>query len=750
MGAVWRAADTKLDREVAIKILPPNLGHDPAKRSDFEREAKAVAALNHPNIVTIHSVEELDGILFITMEYVDGKTLDELIPSGGLPLQNFFDLALPSVEALHAAHSSGVTHRDLKPANIMVRNDGQVKILDFGLAALRERQSSSDATDVPTETLTQSSEVRGTLPYMSPEQLQGEMLDHRTDIFSMGAVLYEMATGQRPFGAKTTAALIAAILRDYPQPVTELNGALPRHLQRIITHCIQKDRGRRMQTSLDLLNQLKTLRGEVLAGMTGAGFMAPTHTGAASARKSIAVLPLENLSGDPEQEFFTDGMTDALITDLAKIRGLKVISRTSVMQYKGAKKPLREIAKELGVGVVVEGSVLRAGERVRITAQLIEASTDEHLWAENYDRDLRDVLSLQAEVARAIAEQIHVRLTEKDHARLGGSTTVHPEAHEACLRGRHFWYKRTPEAVRKGLECFRRAVEIDPRYAPAHAGLADSYLVDGGRYLGVPQEEAYTRARNEALQALRIDDGLAEAHTSLGGVLGDYDWEWTEAEAEYKRAIELNPNYVTARLWYADHLARMARHGEAVRQARWGLEIDPLSLVSNFFLAWVLYFARLHDRAIDQARRTLELDSSYVAAHRVLGWAHEEQGEHNEAIAAHETASRLSDGSPGFHAQLGRARALAGATDAAREILDELKRMSSETPVSSMDIAIIHAALGERDAAFASLGRAFDEHSEHVPYLGVNPRVDALRDDPRFDALLGRLGLPKPDRTQGH
>jgi TolB-like protein len=727
MGDVWKAVDTRLDREVAIKILPPALATDPERLARFKAEAKAVAALNHPNIVTIHSVEESEGIHFLSMELVHGTTLADHIPRGGLALGKFLDLALPLTDAIRAAHQQGVTHRDLKPGNVMVSDDGRVKILDFGLAEMRQGEGEREIDDLPTKTLTQESKIRGTMPYMAPEQVKGKPLDPRSDIFSTGCILYEMATGTRPFEGESSADIIAAILRDDPRPVTELNRSLPRSLDRIIRHGIEKDRERRFQTVQDLHNELDELR--VGGDVEGPEAVAAVDSGPGLA--SLAVLPLANLSGDADQEFFADGMTEALITDLAKIGGLKVISRTSVMRYKGTEKPMREVARELGVGAVIEGSVMRAGDRVRINAQLIDASTDENLWAERYDREIRDVLALQSEVAQAVARQVQVRVTNDERKRLSSPRTVHPDAHEAYLKGRHLWYKRTTDAVKRGLASFEKAIELDPSYAPAYAGVADSYLVDGGKYLGVESEVAYRKAREAALKAREL-------------VLSDYDWDWTGAERSYERAIALNPSYVTAHHWYADHLSRLGRHGEAIAQARQGREIDPVAPTSTFFMAWVHYLARRYDEAIDLGRKTVELEPSYLPAWRVLGWSYEEKGRLQDAIHAHRKSASLSGGSPHFQGQLGRAYALAAKADQAREVLDDLMKRSGDAPVSSLDIAILHAELGETDRAFERLGRAFDEHAEHVPYLAVLPRVDSLRSDPRFDALLRRLNLPNP------
>jgi serine/threonine-protein kinase len=731
MGVVWRATDTRLDREVAVKLLPEDLEADPDRLASFIREAKLVAALSHPNIVTIHSIEEAAGHHFLVMELVRGLTLDRIIPEDGLPLPRFFELGLAIADAVGAAHGRAVIHRDLKPRNIMVDEEGRVKVLDFGLARLHRATRADDDHGISTQTLSSRGGFEGTVSYMSPEQVHGDPPDHRSDLFSLGGILYEMATGCRPFTGRTVAAVIAAILRDDPPAVTELRPVLPRQLERILRHALQKDPQRRFQSVVDLRNELADLREEIAGG-------APCP-----AIRSLAVLPLDDLAGDPDQAFFADGMTDALISNLARIRALKVISRTSVMQYKGVKKPLPVTARELGVDAVVEGSVLRAGRRVRVTAQLIDAARDRLLWTETYDREVGDVLTLQSEIARGIAQRIEVEVTPQERAHLArAGRRIDLAVHEAYLKGRYFWHKRTAESVRHGLLCFEEAVRLDPSHAPAHAGIADSYIVDGGRYLDVPPKIAYARARAAALRAIELEDSLAEAHNSLAAVLTDYDWDWAGADREYRRSIELNPNYVTAHSWYAEHLSRMGRHAEAVAEARRALELDPVSTFSSMLVAWILYFARRYDEAIGQATKTLELDPEYVTALRILGWAYEESGRLEEAIAAHRKACELTQHRPNFEAQLGRAFALAGRTDEAREVLAGLAKVSAESYVSAFDIAIIHTALGDRERAFEWLERAFEERSDHLPYLGVNPRVDALRGDPRFRDLLARMGLP--------
>jgi serine/threonine-protein kinase len=623
MGVVWKAVDTRLDREVALKLLPEHLERDMDWLARLAREARAVAALNHPNIVTIHSLEEDAGRRFLVMELVEGPTLGDIIEeSGRLPVEHLLNLAVQMVDAVRAAHERGVIHRDLKPGNLMVGDDSRIKVLDFGMAKPAHPRKVS-ATTTTEESILEDGGLTGTLPYMSPEQVRSEPIDHRSDVFSMGVVLYEMATGQRPFKGGGPAELVASILRDSPRPPTKERDDLPQDLERIILRALEKDADRRFQTALEMRNELEQLQEDLSRGLPAEK---KRRRPAESEVRSVAVLPLDDLWGDPEQAYFADGMTDALISSLAPIGALKVISRTSVMQYKGTKKSIPEVARELGVDAIVEGSVLRAGSRVRITAQLIDAARDRLLWGESYEHDLSDVLALQSRVARAIAEHIAIELTPQEDAHLSRAMPIDPRVHEACLKGRHFWYKRTTETVQKGLKCFEEALRLEPGHAPAWAGVADSYIVDGGRYLGVSPKVAYARAREAAERAVELDDRLAEAHTSLAAVMTDYDWDWAGADREYRRALELNPNYVTAHSWYAEQLSRMGRHDDAVGEARKASELDPLSLASQMIVAWILYFARRYDEAIAQGLKTLELDPSYATTLRILGWAYEETG----------------------------------------------------------------------------------------------------------------------------
>ncbi|MCP3981797.1 MAG: protein kinase [bacterium] len=735
-GVVWRARDRRLDREVAIKMLPDGIENDPKRMARLTREARTVAGLNHPNIVTIHSVEEVDGQRLVVMEFVRGEPLRQVIPRGGLPVERFFRLAEQAADAVHAAHVAGVTHRDLKPGNIVVGPTDRLKVLDFGFARSPEPPIVGDISERSTSSIPDRGRAGGTVSYMSPEQVNDEDVDHRSDLFSLGVILYEMATGRHPFPGKTVAEVIAATLRDEPPSAPDVRGELPRKLGTVLARAMAKPVDRRYSSARDLHADLERIRIALERGTAVLG--ADTREDVVEA---IAVLPLEDLSWSQEQDFFADGLTEELITTLARVRALKVISRTSVMQYRDVRKPLPVMAAELGVDAVVEGSVLRSDERVRIDVRLIDARCDRPLWSETYEEPAGDILVLQGRVARSIAESIQVKLTPLEHAHLSRNVSVDPAVHEACLKGRHFWHKRTHESVRRGLQYFEEAARLDPTYAPPHAGIADSYIVDGGRYLGVSPGVAYGKARDAAERAIELDESLAEAHTSIAAVMTDYDWDWEGADREYRRAIELNPGYVTAHSWFAEQLSRMGRHDEAVAEARYARDLDPLSRVSNMILAWILFFARRYEESIRQAHRALELNPDYATAHRILGWAYEETGRHEEAIAAHTRAAELTAQEPNFAGQLGRAYAVAGRSDRAHDVLESLLVHAKTRYVSELDIAIVYAALGESESALDWLERAFDERADHLPYLKVNPRLDVLRSAPRFKTLLQRMGL---------
>jgi eukaryotic-like serine/threonine-protein kinase len=772
MGVVYRARDEQLDRDVALKVLPPGTLSDDTARRHFRKEAMALAKLNHPNIETVYEFGTQEGMDFLVMEYVPGKTLAGRLSQGTLSEKEVVALGLQIAAALEEAHERRIVHRDLKPANIAVTEKGRAKILDFGLAKLL-RPVEQGTTD----TLTDSHAAAGTLPYMPPEQLRGEPVDARADIYAIGAVLYEMATGRKAFPEEQTSRLIDAILHQPPVAPRALNARLSTELETIILKCLDKEPDRRYQSATELLVDLRRLEpsssmhtplpppspvwGRVakpigygvpmllalalgLTAMNVGGWRDRILGRTRPAQiRSIAVLPLGNLSGDPREDYFADGVTEALITELAQIGGLRVISRTSIMVYKGARKPLPQIARELQVDAVVDGSVQRSGDKVRISAQLIEAATDRHLWAKSYERDLRDILTLQSAVAKAIADEVQIKLTPQEQARLAKSRQVNPEALEAYLAGRFYWNKRTAEGLEKSIAYFQRAIAKNPSYALAYAGLADSYHVLP-ELSAVPVEDAFPKARSAALKALEIDDSLGEAHSALANIKEDYDWDWKGAEKEYKKAIELSPGHVLAHASYSNLLFELGRLPEALSEARVAQQLDPLSAIANDNLSAVLYYAGQYDQAVEQCRKTLDIDPLSPQAHRHLGQAYVQKQFYGEAVSELKKAMELSRGSTEALAELGYVFGVSGKRDDARHVLLELK---SATDASAYRLAIAYAGLSEKEKALEALKEAVNRRSPGVVHLKVSPVFQELRSDERFQELLIYMGLT--DRARG-
>ncbi len=760
MGVVYQAHDEILGREVALKVLPPGLLQDAKSRKRFRNEAEALSKVRHPNVAVIYDFDSQDALDFIVMELIPGIALDQKIVNGPLPEEEVLRLGLQLAEGLSAAHDRGVIHRDLKPGNLRLDHDDRLKILDFGLAK-------SSASEGNTETLTEPDAIQGTLPYMAPEQLLGEKADTRTDVYACGAVLYEMATGRRLFADGKKTRLVHAIVHKSPAPPRSLNGRISATLNRIILKCVAKEPDNRYPTASALADDLRRLAagsptvsiaplpriaawGATLLIGAFVVFLVVYNLDAIRGRfarpagiSSLAVLPLENLSRDPEQEYFADGVTDALITDLAKIGALRVVSRTSVMRYKRSQKSLPEIAKELDVDAIVEGAINRAGDRVRITAQLVRAANDQHLWAETYERDMRDVLLLQDEVARSIAEQIQVKVTPAEHERLTHARKVDPEAYELYLKGRYFWVMRTEAATQKAIELFKQALDKDPTYAAAYSGLADCYSSFGMTFDvgGLAPTESEPKALAAATKAVALDDSSAEAHSSLAFIKLNYDWDWAQSEREFKRSIELNPGWSNEHHWYAHHLMSSGRMAEAEVESLRALELDPLSAIMNTHLGWHYYFARQYDKSLEQLRKTLELVPNYGLALWYSGWDYEQKGLYTEALRDLQRAKEVLT-NVSVDADIGHLYAVSGNRTGAERVLRDLKELSTKKYVNAFEIALIYVGLGDKENAFEWLEKAYQERSDMLIYLNVDPRLDVIRHEPPFIALVKKVAPP--------
>jgi len=777
MGEVYRARDVRLHRDVAVKVLPAVLGSDPDRLRRFEQEAQAAAALNHPNILAVYQLGEYQGSLYLVSELLEGETLRKRCERGAMPVRICVDLASQVARGLVAAHEKGIVHRDLKPENIFLTKDARVKILDFGLAKLKQPLQGSETRVSTLDKITQAGVVMGTVGYMSPEQVRGQPADHRADIFAFGTILYEILSGKRAFKKETSAETMVAILKEEPPSLAQIVPNVPLALLRIVQRCLEKDPGQRFQSvsdlgfALDALSDSNTIPGQVLnksPGFRWGWISASTFalaviavvgvvlasspvtvrywrdllpwrsTGSNPEIHSLAVLPLQNFSGDPSQEYFADGMTEELTADLSKIGAVRVISRTSAMRYKEANKSLPEIARELNVDGIIEGSVERSGNRLRITAQLIHAPSDTHLWAETYERDLRDVLSLQDEVARDIANRISIKLTPAEETRLSSSGAVDPNAYQSYLEGRYYWNMRTEEGFNKGIAYFQDAIAKDPHYALPYAGLAQSYITLEG-YGFVPGRQAFPRAEAAALKALQLDEGLAEPHTALAVVFAHYNGDLVAAEKEFRRAIELSPNYATAHQWYAEEvLSQSGRHKEAIAEMKLALQLDPLSVAISTWYGAILHRAGEDDEAIAQLRKTIDAGSNLPMTHLWLGRAYVAKKTPGKAIDEFQTSVDLSRGQPLYLASLGYGYAVAGQTKAAAKILAQLTELSARKYVPAYEMAALCVAVGNKDQAFHWLRKACEENpcSRVIETLKSDPAFDSLRSDPRYADLL--------------
>ena len=731
MGEVYRARDPRLDREVAVKVLPYSVRDDREARARFRREALALSRLNHPNIEMVLDLGEAGGTDYLVLEFVPGETLGARVARGRVPEREAAEIGSQVAEALAEAHERGVLHRDLKPGNIMVTPKGRVKVLDFGLAKIS--QAPSDETR--SMDLTQVGTATGTLAYMAPEQLLGEPVDARADLYALGVVLYEITTGRRPFNAALVTALANEVLHGRLEPPRAHEPSLSARTEDVILRAMERERARRYQTAGEMLGELRRLA-EPDAGDSGET-VAMT---AAPARRvtSIAVLPLENLSGDPAQDYFSDGMTEELIACLAQVRALRIISRTSVMRYKGQRKAIPEIARELNVDAVVEGSVRRAGDRVRITAQLIDAATERHLWAKSYERDMKEVFVLQGEVAAAIVEEIQVSVTPQEETRLRDARAVNPEAYEAYLKGRYFIEMRTEDHLRQGLSYLDQAVRLDPTLELAHVGVADAYNLMGFMTVLAPRE-AFPRAQVAARRALESNPSCGEALTSMAYATLWHDWDLAESERLFRRSIDLNPKYSQAHLWFANLLILCGRMDEAETEVQLARSLDPLSNVAIAFVGWFPYWSGRFDDAIRRFADVVELIPGFGALYYWMGLAFARAGQDAEAVKTLTRCLELMGRTPQALAALATAHALAGRKEEARTILAELEALSAHRHVGSYYPAQVWVALREHDTAFAALGKAFEERVHWLAAIRIDPSLAALRGDPRFESLAARV-----------
>jgi TolB-like protein/Tfp pilus assembly protein PilF len=774
MGAVYRARDTRLHRDVALKFLPAHLGSALNAEERLLMEARAAAGLEHANVCTVHEIAETeDGRPFIAMAFYEGETLKQRLLRGPLPAAEAVDIAVQIVRGLGAAHAHGIVHRDVKPGNIMVLPGGTVKLLDFGLAKV------ADAS------ITRPGITPGTVAYMSPEQARGDPVDARSDLWSVGVVLYEMLTGVRPFRGGNDRAVIQAILHSAPEPLRKHEPDTHRALQRILARVLQKQPEARYRSAAELLAELElvvaskagaatslrpsawwTRRRALMAAVAGVMVLlggatvwlrgrAPTGvtTSPVSAAaivpgdareigaKTLAVLPFTNLSRDPEEDYFSDGLTEELIGVLSRVRALRVAARTSAFAFKGENRDIREIGRALNVRAVLEGSVRKDGDRVRVSAQLVNVEDGFPVWSESYDRELTDIFAIQRDLAVNIAAALEAKLTPAERERLGRRPTTSPEAFALYLKGRHLWNQRTRPGYDRAIEYFERAIAVDPQFASAHAGLAAVYSQQGMSGALAPQE-ARERMRASALRALELDDGLAEAHAVLGAYFHVYEWDSAAAEREQLRAIELDPSYAAARHYYGNFLRSMGRLGEAVAQQTLAVELDPLAPYLSETLAFTLLRAgRLHE-AHEHLRNALELDSTYWRAHAALAAVYEEMDRLEDAVRTFERANELAGATTHrTKADIARVWARAGREDDARQVLAQLRAEATRTGLHEPAVATVFIALADIEGALRWLEHAYDERHPHLRFIGGDPRFARFEDEPQFMDLLRRVGL---------
>jgi serine/threonine-protein kinase len=765
MGEVYLARDSRLQRNVAIKIPPEETARDPAALARFEREARAVAALSHPHILEIYDIGREGEIVFAVTELLEGQTLRQRLHAR-LPWREAAEIAIAIADGLAAAHSRGIVHRDLKPENVFLTSDGRVKILDFGLARQERGQPSPSAPTLATSTETGT--VLGTVGYMAPEQVRGGRADSRSDIFSLGCVIYEMVTGRRAFSGDSAAETLVGILREEPRDPADLAPDAPESLALVVRRCLFKDPERRFQSARDLSFSLRDVLSSgaterkprprwnrvilpsAAAVVVVLGALLLLSRGsltspAAAPSRSLAVLPFANARGDPQEQYFSDGMSESLINNLSQLPRLRVLARTTSFRYRGADP--RTAGRELNVEAIVTGTVSGRGNRMVVQADLIDVSDGSQLWGRRFDEEVSDVFRVQEGIAQQISASLLEELSPEEERRLVKLHTPDAEAYDLYLKGRYWWAKRSDAGFEKSIHFFEQAVLRDPNYPPAWVGLADAFRLLA--FYGVaPPQQLLPRARSSAERALGLDPALAEARYSLADSLYQVDWDWERAGAEFRRAITLNPNYATGRQWYSNYLSLLGDAEGALREIRAARALDPLNLVINMDVGLVHYWARDYRRAIEELRQALELDPNFGLGRLYLGLALLHGGNPSESIDEFRRAVELLPGSPDPIALLGYAAGVARRRDDALQSLRDLEGMSKRRFVSALPFAMVHIGLGDKEAALDALEKTFEERSGRLVYLNVERAFDPLRQEPRFQALVGRLHLPVPKQTK--